>query len=68
MEIVQATENDVQQIMDLFIKIYGRDYPFKKFYDTKWLTKSIYSDDNLTMVAKKNNKLAISLLEQVQSF
>jgi len=57
MEITQADENDVQQIMDLFIKIYGRDYPFKKFYDTKWLTKSIYSDDNLFMVAKEKNKI-----------
>jgi RimJ/RimL family protein N-acetyltransferase len=57
MEIVEAEETDVQQIMDLFIKIYGRDYPFQKFYDTKWLTKSIYSDDNLTMVAKDKNKI-----------
>ena len=57
MKITQATENDVQQIMDLFIKTYGRDYPFKKFYDTMWLTKSIYSDDNLFMVAKEKNKI-----------
>jgi len=47
----------VPQIMDLFIKIYGRDYPFQKFYDTMWLTKSIYSDDNIFMVAKENNKI-----------
>ena len=57
MEITQADENDVQQIMDLFIKIYGREYPFKKFYDTMWLTKSIYSDDNIFMVAKENNRI-----------
>jgi RimJ/RimL family protein N-acetyltransferase len=56
-EITQADENDVQQIMDLFIKIYGRDYPFKKFYDTMWLTKSIYSDDNILMVAKEKNQI-----------
>ena len=57
MEITEAEDNDVQQIMDLFIKIYGRDYPFQKFYDTKWLTKSIYSDDNIFLVAKENNKI-----------
>ena len=57
MEISQADEKDVPQIMDLFIKIYGRDYPFKKFYDTMWLTKSIYSDDNIFMVAKENNRI-----------
>ena len=57
MKITQAEDTDVKQIMNLFIKIYGPDYPFKKFYDTKWLTKSIYSDDNLSMVAKEKNKI-----------
>jgi RimJ/RimL family protein N-acetyltransferase len=57
MEITQAEEADVQQIMDLFIKTYGKEYPFKEFYDTKWLTKSIYSDDNLFMVAKEKNQI-----------
>ncbi len=57
MEITQADENDAQQIMNLFVKIYGLGYPFKKFYDTKWLTKSIYSDDNLFMVAKEKNRI-----------
>ena len=42
--------------MKLFIKIYGPNYAFKQFYDPKWLTKSIYSDDNLFMVAKEKNK------------
>ncbi len=57
MKVTLADENDVPEIMDLFIKIYGKDYPFKKFYDTKWITKSIYSDDNLFMVAKEKNKI-----------
>jgi len=57
LEITQAVEKDVPQIMKLFIKTYGPDYPFKKFYDTMWLTKSIYSDDNIFMVAKEKNRL-----------
>ena len=57
MDIVQAEESDVKQIMKLFIKIYGPDYPFQNFYDTMWLTKSIYSDDNIFVVAKDNNKI-----------
>ena len=57
MKITQAEESDVKQIMNLFIKVYGKDYPFQKFYDTKWLTKSVYSDDNLFMVAKEKNKI-----------
>ena len=57
MKIAPAEEKDVPQIMKLFIKIYGIDYPFKKFYDPIWLTKSIFSDDNLFMVAKDKNKI-----------
>jgi RimJ/RimL family protein N-acetyltransferase len=57
MEVVQADESDVSQIMDLFVKIYGRGYPFKKFYDTRWLIKSIYSDDNIFLVARENDKI-----------
>jgi len=56
MEITRADENDVPEIMKLYVKTYGPDYPFKRFYDTMWLTKSIYSDDNIFLVAKKNNK------------
>ena len=43
--------------MDLFLKIYGPNYPFKSFYDPMWLTKSIYSDDNIFMVAKEKKKI-----------
>jgi len=57
MEIVRAEETDVPNIMNLFIKTYGKDYPFKKFYDTMWLTKSIYSDDNIFLIAKENDKI-----------
>jgi RimJ/RimL family protein N-acetyltransferase len=57
MEIIRAEDKDVKQIMDLFIKIYGSDYPFRKFYNTHWLTKSIFSDDNIFMVAKEKNRI-----------
>jgi len=56
LEILQAEESDVKQIMNLFIKIYGKNY-YQKFYNTMWLTKSIYSDDNLFLVAKEDNKI-----------
>jgi RimJ/RimL family protein N-acetyltransferase len=57
MEISRADESDVPQIMNLFIKNYGPEYPFKKFYDPKWLTKSIYSDDNIFLIAKERNQV-----------
>jgi len=57
MEIKRADVGDVPKIMELFLKIYGPNYPFKSFYDPMWLTKSIYSDDNIFMVAKEKNKI-----------
>jgi RimJ/RimL family protein N-acetyltransferase len=43
--------------MKLFLKIYGPDYPFTSFYDPMWLTKSIYSDDNIFIVAKEKKDI-----------
>ena len=57
MEIIPAIDKDVKQIMNLFIKIYGRDYPFQQFYDPTWLTRSVYSDDNIFLVAKEKDKI-----------
>jgi len=57
MEITRADVKDVPQIMKLFLKIYGPNYPFKSFYDPMWLTKSIYSDDNIFIVAKEKNQI-----------
>ncbi len=57
MKITRAEDTDVKQIMDLFVKVYGPEYPFKKFYDTMWLTKSIFSDDNIFMVVKEKNRI-----------
>jgi len=57
MEIKRADVGDVPKIMELFLKIYGPNYPFKSFYDPMWLTKSIYSDDNIFMVAKEKNNI-----------
>ena len=40
--IREATDRDVEQIRDLFIQVYGKEYPFKGFYDTEWLKKAVY--------------------------
>jgi len=57
MKIKQAEEKDVIEIRDLFVKVYGPDYPFREFYDTKWLTKSVYSDDTILMIAKDKDRI-----------
>ncbi len=47
-----AVEADVTSIRDIFLAIYGEDYPYQQFYDTTWLKKSIFNDEVLTLVAE----------------
>lgn len=47
-----AEEADVPQIREIFIQVYGRDYPYKDFYDAKWLKRSLFNDNNLMLVAE----------------
>ena len=46
-----AEDQDIEGIREIFLKVYGRDYPYKEFYDTKWLKRAIYNDDGLMLVA-----------------
>ena len=51
-EIREAREGDVDRVRDLFVAVYGKDYPFTDFYSTDWLKKSVFSDDTLFLVAE----------------
>ncbi len=53
----EATDNDVDQLRDLFARVYGDDYPFPGFYDTQWLKKSVYDDNTLFLVAEEKGKI-----------
>lgn len=55
--IRDATENDVEAIRDLFVRVYGEDYPFPGFYDTHWLKKSVFDDDTLFMIAEVDDAI-----------
>lgn len=50
--IRDASEADVDAIRDLFVRVYGEDYPFPGFYDTHWLKKSVFDDDTVFLVAE----------------
>ncbi len=41
--IREARDTDVEQVRDLFARVYGDDYPFPGFYDTEWLKKSVFA-------------------------
>lgn len=57
MEIREARDSDVEALRDLFIQVYGENYPYSDFYDTEWLKKSVYDDDTLMLVALHDTHL-----------
>lgn len=48
----EAGPNDVDAIRAIFLSCYGADYPYAQFYDPHQLTKLVYSDDTLLLVAE----------------
>ncbi len=50
-----AVETDVPDIRDIFLAVYGQDYPYKDFYDEQWLKRSLFNDHNLMLVAEDSD-------------
>jgi GNAT superfamily N-acetyltransferase len=48
----EAAGHDVAGITEIFLGCYGKHYPYAHFYDPASLTKLIYSDDTLLLVAE----------------
>jgi len=59
-------ELDLSQIRETFIAVYGRDYPYKEFYDETWLKRSLYNEQVLMLISFHHLPLALQLLEQLQ--
>jgi GNAT superfamily N-acetyltransferase len=51
-EVRAAKASDVVAIRDIFQACYGRDYPYAQFYDLEALTRLVYSDHQLLLVAE----------------
>jgi N-acetylglutamate synthase-like GNAT family acetyltransferase len=45
-----ATDADVEAVRDLFVSVYGHDYPFQDFYDTSWLKAAVFDEATLFLV------------------
>jgi predicted N-acetyltransferase YhbS len=56
-EIREATADDGPAIREIFLSCYQHDYPYQQFYDLAHLTKLIYSDDTLMLVAEKDGQV-----------
>lgn len=48
----EACEEDVGQIREVFLAVYGTDYPHRELYDELWLKRSVFTDDALILVAE----------------
>lgn len=48
----EAIQQDVGDICEIFRSCYGADYPYAQFYDPQQLTKLVYSEDTLLLVAE----------------
>jgi N-acetylglutamate synthase-like GNAT family acetyltransferase len=47
-----ATGSDVGAIREIFVATYGTDYTDPRYYDSALLTRLVYSDDSLLLVAE----------------
>lgn len=57
--IREAHARDVEAIRDVFHATYGDDYPYAQFYDLDGLTRMIYSDHQVLLVAEETETLEV---------
>src|SRR5579872_6642416 len=50
----EATGRDVAAIREIFLATYGTDYTDPRYYDDALLTRLVYSDDSVLLVAEDN--------------
>lgn len=51
-QVREAREEDVGEIREVFLAVYGTDYPHRELYDELWLKRSVFTDDALILVAE----------------
>jgi GNAT superfamily N-acetyltransferase len=53
--IRDAERRDAEAIKDIFEATYGHDYPYAQFYDVEGITRLIYSEHQVMLVAEDTN-------------
>lgn len=56
-QIREAQPSDAPAIREIFLACYQHDYPYQQFYDLHYLTKLIFSDDTVLLVAEEQGKV-----------
>lgn len=57
LRVERATEGDVEAVRDLFLTIYGQDYPHRNFLDGDWLKRAVYNKDVVMLVARLDGRV-----------
>ncbi len=55
-QIREVRDTDVEKIRELFIEVYGMDYPFADFYNLEWLKKAVYDDNIVFLLAEQDGE------------
>lgn len=55
----EATGQDVGAIREIFLATYGTDYTDPRYYDDALLTRLVYSDDSLLLVAEDETRKVV---------
>lgn len=50
--IRNAEETDVEAVIGLYRAVYGDSFPFREFYDSRWVKKGVFDDDIVWVVAE----------------
>jgi GNAT superfamily N-acetyltransferase len=58
-EVREAKVGDVAAIRDIFQACYGENYPYAEFYDLEELTRLVYNDHQLLLVAEESGSRRI---------
>jgi GNAT superfamily N-acetyltransferase len=56
-QIRPIEERDIEQVIALYHKVYGKDFPFKEFYSPGWVRKGIYDDGIAWSVAELDGRV-----------
>ena len=55
----EATEEDIEEVREIYRATYGDTYPYQDFYDRDWLKRTVYGDHMVMVVAESEDDGAI---------
>jgi GNAT superfamily N-acetyltransferase len=57
-KVRDIAESDVERVIAIYRAVYGDDFPFREFYDARWVKKGVF-DDNVAWVVAEDDEGAV---------